>query len=279
MAGVFAADGYAVAILDINGAGAEATAKSVRELGRDALAVAVDIADVAAMRAAADAVRDHFGGCDVLCANAGVLQIGAIDRLTADDWRWVLSVNVFGTINTVTAFLPLLRARTGHRNIVLTSSAAANDPSILLGAYTASKYAVTGFGETLRMELAPEGIGVSILFPSTMLNPLLDNSRLARPAKFGPLLILEEDMTAMLEDRGEREEMEEIQKAMLEGRGELIHSTKVVKAQFAIRNLLADLANNEPYIITHGDYRQTWVRRQQAGFDAFDRMAASDAAG
>jgi NAD(P)-dependent dehydrogenase (short-subunit alcohol dehydrogenase family) len=279
MADVLAADGYAVAVLDINVAGAEATAQSVRELGRDALAVAVDIADAASVRAAADAVRDHFGGCDVLCANAGVLQIGAVERLTVDDWRWVLSVNVLGTVNTVTAFLPLLRARTGHRNIVLTSSAAAHDPSILLGAYTASKFAVAGLGETLRMELAPEGIGVSILFPATMVNPLLENSRLARPAKFGPLLVLEEDMRAMVEDRGEREEMEEIQKAMLEGRGELIHSTKVVKPQFAIRNLLADLANNEPYIITHGDYRETWVRRQQAGVDAFDRMLAADTAG
>ena len=67
-----------------------------------AVAVGAHLADLAAL-----------GGCDVLCANVGVQQFGAIDRLTPEDWQWVLSVNVFGTVNTVTSFLPSIRRADG----------------------------------------------------------------------------------------------------------------------------------------------------------------------
>ena len=52
-----------------------------------------------------------LGGCDVLCSNVGVQQFGAVDKLTEQDWQWVLNVNVLGTIRTVREFLPMLRAR------------------------------------------------------------------------------------------------------------------------------------------------------------------------
>ncbi len=80
----------------------------------------------------------------------------AVERLTEQDWRWVLDVNVMGVIYTIDAFLPLLRQVTGARHIVVTSSSAAYSPGIRMAAYTTSKYAVTGYAETLRMELADE---------------------------------------------------------------------------------------------------------------------------
>ena len=52
-----------------------------------------------------------LGGCDILCSNVGVQQFGAIDKLTEQDWQWVLNVNVLGTVRTVREFLPMLRAR------------------------------------------------------------------------------------------------------------------------------------------------------------------------
>ena len=117
------------------------------------------------MREAATAVGEKFGGCDVLCANVGVQQFGTIDRLTEDDWSWLVNVNVLGTVRTVASFLPLLRARTGFRRVVVTASSGVFVPGIRLGAYETSKYAIVGYAETLRQELADEGIGVMILFP------------------------------------------------------------------------------------------------------------------
>ena len=129
MAGAFAAEDMRIAALDINREAAEATANGLAAGGTETLATAVDVADRAALDAAAEAVGDRFGSCNVLCANVGVMQFGPLEQITADDWQWLLSVNVIGTANTVNAFLPLLRAADGPRHIVLTSSVAALAPS------------------------------------------------------------------------------------------------------------------------------------------------------
>lgn len=120
------------------------------------------------------------------------------------------------------------------------------------------QYAVVGFGETLRMELEQEGIGVSILFPASMSTRHLESSRLARPAQLGPSLLRNEDVAAMLASR------------------DMDDTTNVVTPEFAVRNLLDDLARNEPYIVTHGGYRDALVRRQQAFVATYDRMTGSN---
>ena len=181
MASAFAAEGMGVAVLDINREAAESVSSRLAAEGRETLARAVDVADPASVDAAAAAVAEQFGTCNVLCANVGVQQFGPLDHITTEDWQWVLSVNVIGTANTVNAFLPLLRAQQGARHIVLTSSIAALVPSPRQGAYITSKFAVTGYGEVLRQELADEGIGVTLLFPSGMMTTHLESSRAARP--------------------------------------------------------------------------------------------------
>src|SRR5262245_43563109 len=92
MADLFAEAGANVALLDIDGTRAEARAEALRERGVDAIAMRVDVADKASLLAAAEAVREKFGGAHVLCANVGVQQFGAADKLTDQDWEWVLSV-------------------------------------------------------------------------------------------------------------------------------------------------------------------------------------------
>lgn len=235
MAMRFAGQGMMVAILDIDGEQAEQTAGRIRDEGGKARAFTADVADRSALRAVAREVGEAFGSCSVLCANVGVQQFGAIERLTEDDWRWVLNVNVMGVIHTVDAFLPLIRKATGPRHIVITSSSAAYSPGIRMGAYTTSKYAITGYGETLRLELADEDIGVSILFPSGMSTTHLQSSSKARPAELGPLEIRREDIDAMMQSR----------KVDIAGH--------VATADYATRHLLDELADNRRYIITHGD--------------------------
>ena len=82
MAGLFARAGARVALLDIDGDRAEAEAAALCAQGHDAFALRVDVADKSSVSAAADAVKARFGGCDVVCANVGVQQFGAIDKLT-----------------------------------------------------------------------------------------------------------------------------------------------------------------------------------------------------
>ena len=98
--------GMTVAALDIDEPRAQATASELAEMGVPTAAMRVDVGDPASVRDAADRVDEQFGGCDLLCANVGVQQFGSIDRLTEDDWAWLLGVNVLGTVRTVTSFLP-----------------------------------------------------------------------------------------------------------------------------------------------------------------------------
>lgn len=254
MALAFARAGASVAALDLDAGGAAETAASATEAGVPALSLAVDVADTEGLDKAAATVGAEFGACHVLCANVGVQQFGAIERLTEDDWRWILDVNVMGTVRTVASFLPLLRASTGERHVLLTSSSGVLSPGVRLGAYTTSKFAVMGYGETLRQELAPEGIGVTILFPAGMSTTHLQSSARARPAELGPSVTLPDDIDAMLASRDMDND-----------------ETLVVTAEVAVRNLLADLPADPLYLVTHGAYRETLSRRQQAMLDAYDR--------
>ncbi|MGE3693407.1 MAG: SDR family NAD(P)-dependent oxidoreductase [Novosphingobium sp.] len=254
MASLFAGAGANVALLDIDLERAEAKAAQLRTSGTDCLAMQVDAADRASLQAAADAVRAKYGAAHVLCANVGVQQFGATDKLTNNDWQWVMSVNFHGVLHTVGAFLPLLRAAQDQRHIVLTSSASFFQHGIRMAAYVASKFAVTGYGEVLRAELAPEGINVSLLFPAGMITRHIESSIAARPAELGESRFDHADVEAM----------------MAQAVGDT--TGHVATPEHAVRNLLADLAAGERYIFTHGNYRDQIEMQQQEVLAAFDRM-------
>lgn len=257
MADVFAAAGARLALFDIDGARVEEKAAQLREKGVDVLAAAVDVADRASLLSAADAAANRFGSCDVLCANVGVQQFGAIDTLTAQDWSWVLSVNVMGVIDTVACFLPLLRHASGERHIVLTASSSYFTPGVRMAAYVASKYAVVGYGEVLREELAGEGINVALLFPAGMITRHIESSAAARPAAIGEYRVDRADIEAMM------------------AKADITVESHLASAEHAVRNLLAELRLRQPYIITHGDYRAQVEKQQRSVLDAFDRMLAN----
>jgi NAD(P)-dependent dehydrogenase (short-subunit alcohol dehydrogenase family) len=257
MADIFAAAGARLALFDIDAARVEAKAAQLRGEGRDVIAMAVDVANKASLAAAADEVARRFGRCDVLCANVGVQQFGAIDKLTAQDWSWVLSVNVMGVIDTVACFLPLLRKASGERHVVITASASYFQPGVRMAAYVASKYAVVGYGEVLREELAGEGINVSLLFPAGMSTRHIESSAAARPAAIGEYRIDRADIEAMMAS------------------ADITVETHLATAEHAVRNLLAELRAKRPYIITHGDYKAQVEARQRVVLAAFDRMLAN----
>ena len=160
-----------------------------------------------------------------------------------------------GTINTVNAFLPLLRKSERERHIVLTASAAYFQPAMRMGAYTVTKYATVGYGEVLRRELAPEGIDVCIVFPAGMRTRHLESSAKARPVELGAARFDPADMEVM-KSSGQ------------------VSMDQIRTADDAIRNLLHDLEDRQHYSFTHGDYRDQIVAAQRDVLAAFDRMLA-----
>lgn len=189
--------GMRVAVLDIEADAAERTARELATLGVRSLGLAVDVTSERSLAEAAAAVEASLGPVHVLSNNAGVsAPQGKIADKTDADWQWVFSVNLFGIVKSVQAFLPGMRAHAReHReggHIVNTSSMAGliAVPELEVGVYTASKYACTAYCEILRAELAPEGIGVSVLCPGLIDTNLSATSARNRPSTFGgPLAV------------------------------------------------------------------------------------------
>ncbi len=257
MARAFADAGAEVALLDIDADAAATNASTIAaEVGVTTTSAHCDVGDTASVVTAAEHVRVTLGACDILCSNVGVQQFGAIDKLTEQDWQWVLNVNVLGSVRTVHEFLPMLRAGSGFRRIVFTASSSVLAPSVRLGAYQTSKFAVLGFAESLREELTDEDIGVTVLFPGGMTTRHLESSVEARPSELGESLLDMGDVEAMIAHQPM-------------GDGDL------ATPEHAIRNLLADLEAGEPYSLTHGSYRPLYQQRRDALDAAFDRMEAS----
>jgi NAD(P)-dependent dehydrogenase (short-subunit alcohol dehydrogenase family) len=133
----------------------------------DAPGILTDIRDPDSLKALADAAVARFGKVHLLCSNAGVSRMAGIERLTIQDWRWLFDVNLFGAVNAVHAFLPILKANPDGAHIVFTASLSSFYPTRSQAAYGATKYALAAFGETLALELQAEGakVGVTLLSP------------------------------------------------------------------------------------------------------------------
>jgi NAD(P)-dependent dehydrogenase (short-subunit alcohol dehydrogenase family) len=136
-----------------------------------------DVRDYQAVERAAQATIDAFGKVHILCNNAGVGSRSGADGISLQDWRWVIDINLMGVVHGVRAFLPLLTSHGEGGHIVNTASMAGFLPGTGFGPYTATKFAVVGLSEALRSELAPQGIGVSVLCPGWVRTRITESRR------------------------------------------------------------------------------------------------------
>ncbi len=173
------ADGLQVMIADIEAASLKASAERI-----GAAAHVTDVSSQSSMQALADAVMAQFGRVDLVCINAGVGSSAPIADMTRSDWDWMLGVNLFGLVNGVHAFLPLLEATGGH--LAVTTSVAGFHVTPGLGGYCVTKFAATAYCETLAMELEAKGstVGVTVLCPGPV-STRLGSSHRNRPAALG----------------------------------------------------------------------------------------------
>lgn len=240
--------GMRVVVADIAFEHAESIAAGIRNRGGEALPIAVDIGDEESIEAMATQVERRLGPCQILCSNVGVQQFGTAENLTRADWEWVYGVNVFGTVATTRIFLPQLRRAQGARRILITASTSALYPGSHMSAYVSSKYAVLGYAETLRLELAKEGIGVTALLPGPMSTTHLLSSKAAKPGNDGAPVFTPETIEVVASQAG----------------GEMIDP------EHATRNVLDDLAANRPYCITHFVHDEVILGRFKEIEEAFE---------
>ncbi|HEY3182412.1 MAG TPA: SDR family oxidoreductase [Gaiellaceae bacterium] len=174
IAEVLAGEGARVVIADVDGDGAERLAGRLRDEGRDALAVQVDVIDRRAVDAAAAAAVDRYGRIDILAANAGVYPSVALTEMSDRDWDHVMDVNVKGALHALQACLPTMRER-GYGRIVFTSSITGPVVGMPgLTHYAASKAALLGMMRSAALELAADGITVNAILPGNVRTPGLE---------------------------------------------------------------------------------------------------------
>jgi NAD(P)-dependent dehydrogenase (short-subunit alcohol dehydrogenase family) len=138
---------------------------------------AVDVGRRESMAAFAEEVHATTRPLDVLVNNAGVGLAGGFLDTSLDDWAWVLGVNLWGTIHGCHYFVPPMAAR-GSGQVVNVASAAAFFNTPAMTAYGTSKYAVFGMSEALRDELAPRGVGVSVICPGLVRTAMVETMRM-----------------------------------------------------------------------------------------------------
>lgn len=160
----------------------EAEAILARTNHKDYRLMKVDVTDRAAMGRAADETVRAFGRVHLLCNNAGVSTNAPMDEASYADWDWVLGVNLGGVINGIVSFIPKIKAHGEGGHIVNTSSMAGLIPLIASGGiYSASKFAVRGLSDSLRLTLGRFNIGVSVLCPGLTRSRIMTSEKL-RPA-------------------------------------------------------------------------------------------------
>lgn len=178
-----AGEGMNVAVADRDRDGTAETCALIATRGGRARPFHVDVADAASVqRLAADVERD-LGPVAVLCNNAGVAVGGKLLDATEADWRWLVDVNLMGVVHGCRAFAPGMVAR-GAGHVVNTASIGGFLAGGDLGVYCTTKYAIVGFSESLRDELAPLGVGVTVLCPGAYRTRLADAAR-GRDAAYG----------------------------------------------------------------------------------------------
>lgn len=251
----FAEAGMKVMLADVEADALNAAVKSLHNIGPDVRGIDCDVADAASVERAAKATFEAFGKVHVVCNNAGVAAGGGIDDIALDSWRWVLDVNLMGVVHGIRAFLPHMRAHGEGGHIVNTASMAGMQSGLGFSPYTASKFAVVGMSEGLAPQLAPFGIGVSVLCPGFVRTRIGESGR-NRPEQYGATQVPEpgSPVAALV--------------AMVD---ELIRNG-IDPADVAAR-VLAAIRSNELYVFTHPEMRTEVEGRFAAIKTAFDKAA------
>ncbi|HKV19732.1 MAG TPA: SDR family NAD(P)-dependent oxidoreductase [Mycobacterium sp.] len=168
--------GADLALCDINASGLADTAAIGRRFGRRVLTGRVDVSDSETMSGFAQETLDLYGAVDLLINNAGVGLVGGFLDTSVKDWDWLVGINLMGVVHGCQSFLPaMIDARRGG-HVVNLSSAAGLLANPQLTAYSATKFAVLGLSEALRMELAPHRIGVTAVCPGVINTAITQNS-------------------------------------------------------------------------------------------------------
>jgi NAD(P)-dependent dehydrogenase (short-subunit alcohol dehydrogenase family) len=165
--------------------------------------VPLDVRSDESAGACVTAVAGQAGRLDVLVNNAGYEQAGALEELSLDEAKAQFETNFFGVVRMVKAVLPLMRRQMGGQ-IINVSSLSGLSPIPFMGIYSASKFALDGYTEALRLEVKPFNIHVSQIEPGFLRTPMMSHRQVAaqRIEEYNPWRQRAYDAIRALEEKG-----------------------------------------------------------------------------
>ncbi|MDG2539794.1 3-hydroxybutyrate dehydrogenase [Dyella jiangningensis] len=174
IADLYAKNGAAVAIADINQQAADAAAAEINAAGGKAIGVAMDVTDEAAVDAGTDKVVAEFGHLDILISNAGIQIINPIDQFSYADWKKMLAIHLDGGFLTTRAALKHMYKGDRGGIVIYMGSVHSHEASKLKSAYVAAKHGLLGLARTLAKEGAAHNVRSHVICPGFVRTPLVE---------------------------------------------------------------------------------------------------------
>ena len=254
IARTLARHGVDVVMADIDATALASAQKEVAALGVRAFARRLDVSDRDAVSQAAAEFKALLGKVHLVFNNAGV-EIGgrSLAEVSDSEWDWIFAVNVFGVINGMRHFVPLIRAHAEGGHVVNTASIGGFQVNreYRLGPYSATKAAVVALTEALAQDMEDTGIGVSVLCPAAV-NTRIAESERNRPARFG-------GSPAGAQSNQQREQL---RAALASG----------MSPDEVGERMLRGMRNGDFYIFTHDEPKPWLEQRFGRILSAFDRV-------
>jgi uncharacterized protein len=162
-------------------------ASAIRAKDGEAMVLCADVSRREEVVEAVDRVLSELGHIDILVNSAGILQPGPVENIEPRDLQRMLDVNLFGTLHVIQAVLPSMR-QAGAGCIVNIGSLAGRRGVPPLGGYSATKFALVGLTEALRVELFGTGIHIALVMPGVVDTPMIRGTESERPPRFPEVL-------------------------------------------------------------------------------------------
>jgi len=260
MARSFSAAGMKVAIADIEQAAIDRVLVEFKKTNAKVIGLKVDVTNRDAMEQAARDTIAAFGKVHVVCNNAGVAVGGPVDAMSYKDWDWVMKVNLDGVVNGVQTFVERIKSHGEGGHFVNTASMAGHLAIPGLGVYNTTKFAVVGMSDTMRADLAPHNIGVSVLCPGVVSTNIFNSGRNRPDELKGDADTASLVLSADVPDAERAARMQAIIADALDPAvvGDMV---------------LAAIQANDPYIFTHPNLKAMVDERNAAISASFARWA------
>ena len=237
---LFAREGARIAVADLDGNAADATAAQIRASGGQAIGIAMDVTDENAVNNGVAAMIDAFSGIDILISNAGIQIVHRIEEFTYSEWKKMLAIHLDGAFLTTRACLPHMYKSGRGGSVIYMGSVHSKEASLLKAPYVTAKHGLIGLGKVVAKEGAAHGVRANVICPGFVRTPLVEKQI---PEQARTLGISEEDV---------------IKKVMLKDTvdGEFTTTADVAAAALFFAAFPTNALTGQSLVVSHGWFMQ-----------------------